>query len=818
MRYRCLLALRLAVLLGLCVITLGRPPLTAARGRQTVPDGFVDQFVAGVDRPTGLAFTPDGRLLITSQNGQLWVYQGGGLWPQPALDLSGVLCDNWERGLQGVVVDPGFVANHHIYLYYTFNKHGACPLADPLNPQNPVNRVARFTLPSNNVILTTTELVLIDNIPQRYGIHNGGDLHFGADGWLYVSIGDGGGAGGSHANTRLLDNLNGKILRMGTDGSIPPGNPYASVPGARRCGDPAGVPPGTEPCAEVFARGLRNPFRFAFKPGTNDFYINDVGENTWEEIDVGQSGADYGWNVREGPCAFGGGQSNCTPGTPSSYADPVYYYHHNTGCGSITGAAFVPAGVWPVEYDNAYLFGDLLCGRIARLTPTDAGYTATTLVSDLGTNSVVAMAFGSAGQAPALYYTTYLGDLYSSGEVRRVVYTGPGNHPPAAGLAAAPEYGAAPLHVDFSAESSTDPDEADTLVYDWDLGDGTLLTATASVTLTHLYPAGVYTASLRVRDNRGAASEDVLVRIDSGNTPPMPVMTRVGPDEPFAVGEVLGWEGTSTDNEDTLGLLTLTWEARLHHIDSTFPANAHFHPYLAPTVGSTITFTSPAPEDFGATALSFLELRLTATDSWGLSAVITEAVQPRRVPVALQATPPGFELLLRGHPVAPPHAATSWENWAFELAAPLQTDAAGARWGWQAWSDSGPTAMRTITTLATPSTYTALLALTDQAPVPQVFTLNPPAAQSSGAGFTLTVTGKNFASDAALLWDGVALSPTTFISSTRLQAGVGAQLMAAPGPVPVSALNPAPGGGVAEAVLFVRLWRAWLPGVFVGGP
>ncbi len=809
------MALRLAALLSLGGLSLGPLPLTAARAPQIVPAGFVDQFVAAVARPTGLAFTPDGRLLITSQNGQLWVYQDGALWPQPALDLSSVLCDNWERGLQGVAVDPGFAANHFLYLYYTFNKHGACPLADPLNPLNPVNRVARFTLPDTNAILTTTEMVVIDNIPQRVGIHNGGDLHFGVDGWLYVSTGDGGGAGGSHTPTRLLDNLNGKILRVAADGTIPAGNPYAGAPGARRCGDPAGVPPGAAPCAEVFAHGLRNPFRFAFKPGTNDFYINDVGENTWEEIDVGQSGADYGWNVREGPCAFAGAQSDCEPGTPSSYVDPLYAYHHNTGCGSITGAAFVPAGVWPVEFDNAYLFGDLLCGRIARLTPTVGGYTTTALVSDLGTNSVVALAFGTVDEAPALYYTTYLGDLYSSGEVRRVVYTGPGNTPPTASLAAAPVYGAAPLLVVLSGEGSSDPDAADTLVYDWDLGDGTLLTATTSVSVTHLYAAGVYTASLRVRDNRGAASESGPLRIDSGNTPPAPALARVGPDVPFAVGETLAWAGAVTDTEDAPERVTLTWEARLHHVDATFPGNAHVHPYLAPTAGSTLTFTAPAPEDFGATALSFLELRLTATDSWGLSAVITRAVQPRRVSIGLEITPPGFELLLRGQPVAPPHTATSWENWAFELAAPLQTDAAGARWGWQAWSDGGLEATRIITTPATPLTYTATLTPTDQAPLPRVYALDPPKALSGGVGFTLTVTGKNFASDAVVVWDGAELSPTVFISSTRLEAAVGAALIAAPGPAPVSVRNHAPGGGLGEAVLFVRLWRVLMPGVWV---
>jgi glucose/arabinose dehydrogenase len=234
-----------------------------------------------------------------------------------------------------------------------------------------------------------------------------------------VSVGD----GGRYPNATELTNLAGKLLRLNPDGTAPADNPYAQAAGARRCGDPAGVPPGSGPCSEIYAHGLRNPFRFAFKPASNLLYINDVGEQAWEEINVGRRGANYGWNVREGPCPFPE-RLNCTLGAPSGYQDPVYYYHHNTGCFAITGSAFVPAGIWPPEYESAYLFGDFGCGRIWRLVP-GRPYTAEPFVSGLGPGSLTSMQFGPNGSTQALYYLTH----QDGGQVRRISYTPPAASP-----------------------------------------------------------------------------------------------------------------------------------------------------------------------------------------------------------------------------------------------------------------------------------------------------------------------------------------------------------------------------------------------------
>lgn len=193
--------------------------LTFNAAAATLPADFEDALVTSVGGPTAIAFTPDNRLLITTQVGQVRVYQNGTLLPTPALDLGFKLCSNFERGLLGVAVDPNFNSNRYVYFYYTFNKFNTCPTGQPTNPSNPVNRVSRFVLADNNTINIATETVLIDNIVSANGNHNAGDLQFGKDNLLYISSGDGGAdyagdSGGGGANDAARDKhiLLGKIL------------------------------------------------------------------------------------------------------------------------------------------------------------------------------------------------------------------------------------------------------------------------------------------------------------------------------------------------------------------------------------------------------------------------------------------------------------------------------------------------------------------------------------------------------------------------------------------------------------------------------
>jgi glucose/arabinose dehydrogenase len=405
--------------LGVMTLLATAPGVHAAG----LPPNFVDEAVASVPSPTAIAFTPDGRMLVTSQSGMLYVFQSGTL--TQALDLTAQLCNNSERGLLGVAVDPAFAAptNHAVYLYYTRKTSAACPTS---GSGTPLNRVSRFVLPDTNHVDPSSEVVLLDNIPSPAGNHNGGDLKFGKDGYLYVSVGDGGcdyagnsGCAAQNDASRDRNVLLGKVLRITRDGNAAPGNPFLGV-GTANCRLGASGP-GTI-CRETFAWGLRNPYRLGFDPNAPDtrFFIDDVGQSTWEEIDLGTSGADYGWNVREGHCATGS-TTNCGP-PPAGMTNPIFDYGRDTGCGAITGGAFVPNGLWPSAFDASYLYADYNCGTIFELDPQfGGGYAKSVLESGLGAGGPVALVFGPYGAGQALYYTTYAG----GGQVRRIRFQPP---------------------------------------------------------------------------------------------------------------------------------------------------------------------------------------------------------------------------------------------------------------------------------------------------------------------------------------------------------------------------------------------------------
>ena len=659
----------------------------------TVPAGFEDRLVADAGSPTALAFTPDGRMLIATQPGQLKVYQNGRLLSTPALDLSSRACSNSERGLLGVAVDPSFKSNHYIYVYYTFKKYGVC---EQNTTRSPVNRVARYTLSDNNV--ASGEKVLINNIPSPNGNHNAGDLHFGKDNYLYVSVGDGGCSfldktrcQNNNNASRYRNVLLGKVLRITRDGGIPATNPFQGTNSAR-CNVAGRTSPGND-CRETYARGLRNPFRMAFDPnaaGTR-FNVNDVGGTTWEEIDRGKAGADYGWNVREGHCVTGS-STNCGA-PPRGMTNPIHDYNHNTGCTSITGAAFVPNNVWPARYNRSYLFGDYVCGKIFKLTPkSGGGYAKTTFVTGLGRGGPVDMAFGPYKGRQALYYTTYAS---GSGQVRRIDYTA-GNRAPYAAASANPRYGRTPLKVSFDGRKSSDPD-GNPLTYTWDFGDGT--TATGP-TATHTYTTDkTYYATLQVQDNHGAG-DTAKVRIDAGNTPPMPRIQSPYKATQFRVGQRIVLRGVATDAQDgRLPDSKLSWQVIRHH------NNSHTHPFLARN-GNNVAFRAPAPEDlFSTNKGNYLEIRLTATDSKGLKKTVSQRLYPDLVYVRFASRPTSFKLRVNGVTFRAPKALLSWVGYKLDVVAPRQRYG-GRTWVFKSWSD-GRAAGHTITTRSVRTTYIA---------------------------------------------------------------------------------------------------------------
>lgn len=308
-------------------------------GDVDLPGGFTQApYVQGLGaRATAAAFMPDGRLLVAEQTGALRVVSAAGaLLATPFVSLA-VLSDG-ERGLLGVAVDPDFTTNGFVYVYYTTAEGGAH------------NRVSRFTA-NGDVAANGSEVPLADLPPLSAATnHNGGALAFGPDGKLYVAVGD---------NTQVLAPPSvatplGKILRMNTDGSAPADNPfYGQTTGLQRT---------------IWAKGLRNPYTIAFHPTTGRLHINDVGQNTWEEVNLGRAGADYGWPNTEGPTTVAG------------YDTPFFAYAHAnsptlfTG-GAIVGGAFYAPGtnLFGAAYADDYFFADYIAGWIYRLDVPLAG-------------------------------------------------------------------------------------------------------------------------------------------------------------------------------------------------------------------------------------------------------------------------------------------------------------------------------------------------------------------------------------------------------------------------------------------------------------
>ncbi len=325
----------------------------------TLPAGFTETSVGGLSSPTAMAIAPDGRIFVCQQGGQLRVIKNNVLLPTPFVSLT--VNSTGERGLLGLAFDPDFANNQFIYLYYT----ATTPAIH--------NRVSRFTA-NGDVAVAGSEVVLLDlNNLSGATNHNGGAMHFGADGKLYIAVGE----NANPANAQVLTNLLGKMLRINTTPGdiIPTDNPFFNT--------------ATGNNRAIWALGLRNPFTFAFQRTTNRMFINDVGQGTWEEINDGIAGSNYGWNNCEGAC---------NPPN-ANFRDPVFQYLNDGSTCAITGGTFYnPNRVqFPSEYLGKYFYSDFCGGWIRRYDPA----TNTSTGFATGINSPVDLQVGHDG---SLYY------------------------------------------------------------------------------------------------------------------------------------------------------------------------------------------------------------------------------------------------------------------------------------------------------------------------------------------------------------------------------------------------------------------------------
>jgi glucose/arabinose dehydrogenase len=339
---------------GLCTVVSGA---SAA----TVPKHFIDRVaISGLTRPTAMAIAPDGhRIFVAEQGGTLRVISNGVLLKTPFVSLP--VDSTSERGLLGVAFDPNFAVNHYVYVYYT----ATTPTIH--------NRVSRFTA-NGNVAVPGSEKVLLDLDDLIWSAnHNGGAIHFGPDGKLYIATGD----NGHPYNAQSLSTVLGKILRINPDGSIPADNPFYSQTSGKN--------------KSIWAYGLRNPFTFAFNSSSGRMFINDVGAKTWEEVNDGIAGSNYGWPLTEGPT------------TDPRFRGPIYWYAHgttnSTGCAITGGSFYAPARVqFPSSFVGDYFFSDYCSGWVRRL---DLGNLSTSTLFATGIKYPVDLQVGQDG---SLYY------------------------------------------------------------------------------------------------------------------------------------------------------------------------------------------------------------------------------------------------------------------------------------------------------------------------------------------------------------------------------------------------------------------------------
>jgi glucose/arabinose dehydrogenase len=629
----------------------------------TVPTGLVDEpFVttSNLGSATSMAFAPDGRLFVTRQNGQLRVIKNGALLATPAVTLT--VDSSGERGLLGIAFDPNFASNQYIYVYHT--------TPTTVSPRR--NLVSRFTM-SGDVVDAASQIniLTLDALTSATN-HNGGAMHFGSDGKLYIAVGD----NATGSNSQSISNRHGKMLRINSDGTIPADNP-TSVAGI------AGTTSGVN--RAIYSAGLRNPFTFAVQPGTGKTFVNDMGQNTWEEVNENGSGRNFGWPGTEG---------DFTQSSFPSFTRPVYAYSHGSGASqgfAITGGAFYNPqnAVLGVARVGDYFYGDYVNGWIRTLDAAANYAPASTAGFATGVSSLVDIDVGPDG---FLYYLERGGPI----GVSRIkpntatfpsVTSGPGNQT---------------VFATQSATFSVTASGQATLQYQW-YRNNTMINGaiSSSYTLTNaqLVDSGS-TFFVRVTNGLGSVDSPVATLTVNANQLPVPVINTPAPGSNFIAGQTYNFAGTATDPEDgVLSPASTSWRV-------SYFTNVVERPFVPETVGNSGSFTIPSITPYTLPDV-FYRIYFTATDSLGASVTVSRDMTPITPTITLNANLPGVTGTLDGQPYALPTTFVGVAGVDRPISVPATAIAGdGQLWEFVSWSNGGARD-QVLSTPTTDSTFTA---------------------------------------------------------------------------------------------------------------
>ena len=629
----------------------------------TVPPGFVDSlFAGGLTNPVAMDFAPDGRLFVVEQGGGVRVVRDGQTVVEPFARVDAAA--GGERGALGVALDPAFATNGYVYVYYTARE----PQAH--------NRVSRFTAGDadpdpaayrpGDVAVPGSEFAVIDLDPLTEATnHNGGAIHFGPDGKLYVATGD-------NARSDTAQSLNttlGKVLRLNGDGSVPADNPFLDrTTGTSRA---------------IWAYGLRNPFTFAFERTTGRMFINDVGSGFWEEVNEGAAGANYGWPGTEGPT----GNPRFTP--------PVFAYPHDPERGSPAGCAIAagafydpPAGApapFPAGYAGDYFFADYCENWIWRLDRETGQASEFAAGYDV---PVFGLRTGSDG---ALYYLAW-----HTGEVRRIDFDASGG--PVIVTPPAPQTVLAGRPVTFVVEAAG----GEPLSYQWQRDGTDIPGATGPAYTIPAVGAADDGATFRavVTNPTGSATSPPATLEVAGGGAPEPVILTPRAGRPYRAGQALRFAGRARDPEDgNLPPSAFSWRVDFHH-------DEHTHPFVSESRGRR-SGSARIPREGETSANVWYRVHLTVTDSSGVSTSTFRDVRPLTAAVTVGASTPGLAVLLDGQPLTAPFTFTGVAGLRRRLEAPATQELNGVTYAFRGWGRRRSAVMEVVTP-ARDRTYTAV--------------------------------------------------------------------------------------------------------------